>query len=153
MGFGCAPAASRRFMKSWRLSHASIVAYLSLNKQKAHGAPMVLVISNLPDFITKTGLKPEDFVLALKNTFKAGLDFMIFSRHDYVAKSFDPVPKLIRELKFTGMVGSRAYDSPLVKSAGMSSEVEPRIDEPLFVMRGGSVFEKIRLPQTEGAVK
>jgi S-DNA-T family DNA segregation ATPase FtsK/SpoIIIE len=130
---------------------AGIVAYLSLNKQKAHGAHMVLVIASLSDFISTTGLKADDFALALKNTFKAGLDFMIFSRHDYVAKSFDAVPKLIRELKFTGLVGARAYDSSLVKSMGNSTDAEPRIDEPFFVLRGGSVFEKIRLPQAKGA--
>lgn len=129
---------------------AGIVAYLSLHKQKARGTHLVLVVANLPDFITKTGLKAEDFALALKNTSKAGLDFMVFSRHDYVAKSFDPVPKLMRELKFTGLVGARAYDSPLVKSMGASNEAEPRTDEPFFVMRGGSAFETIRLPLTKG---
>lgn len=131
---------------------AGIVAYLSLNKQKSRGTPVVLVIANLADFISKTGVKPEDFVLALKNTYKAGLDFMIFSRHDYVAKSFDAVPKLIRELKFTGLVGARAYDSALVKSTGVSNEAEPRIDEPFFVIRGGGAFETIRLPLEKGTV-
>ncbi|MDR6865511.1 S-DNA-T family DNA segregation ATPase FtsK/SpoIIIE [Microbacterium resistens] len=131
---------------------AGIVAYLNLNKQKEQGVPTVLVIANLPDFITVTGLKPEDFVLALKNTFKAGLDFVIFSRHDHLAKSFDPVPKLLRELKFTGLIGARAYDSPLVKSMGASSEPEPNIDEPFFVLRGGSTFEKVKLPQARGTL-
>jgi S-DNA-T family DNA segregation ATPase FtsK/SpoIIIE len=129
---------------------AGIVAYLNLNKRKDKGAHTVLVIANLPDFIAGTGLKPEDFVLALKNTFKAGLDFVIFSRHDYLAKSFDPVPKILRELKFTGLVGARAYDSPLVKSMGTSTEPESGIDEPFFVLRGGSTFEKIKLPQATG---
>ncbi|PPF62126.1 type VII secretion protein EssC [Rathayibacter tritici] len=128
---------------------AGIVAYLSLNKQKAQGTPLVLVIANLPDFIASTGVKPDDFVLAVKNTFKAGLDFMIFSRHDYLAKSFDPVPKLLREQKFTGFVGARAYDSPLVKGMGTSTEPEPSIDEPYFVLRGGSAFEKVKLPQAQ----
>lgn len=129
---------------------AGMVAYLALNKQKAQGAPMVLVIANLADFIAKTDVKAEDFALAVKNTSKAGLDFMIFSRHDYVAKSFDAVPKLVRELKFAGLVGARAYDSPLVKSMGSSAEAEPRSDEPFFVLRGGGGFEKIRLPRSEG---
>ncbi|MFE4952225.1 type VII secretion protein EssC [Leifsonia sp. NPDC056665] len=127
-----------------------IVAYLELNKQKAHGSPMVLVIANLADFIAKTGIKPEDFALALKNTSKAGLDFMIFSHHEYIAKSFDAVPKLVRDMKFTGLVGARAYDSALVKSVGASNEAEPRNDEPFFVLRGGGVFEMIRLPQARG---
>jgi len=126
---------------------AGIVAYLNLNKKKEQGAHTVLVIANLADFIAKTGVKPEDFALAVKNTFKAGLDFVIFSRHDYVAKSFDPVPKLIRELKFSGLVGARAYDSALVKSMGSSNEPESGIDEPFFVLRGGSTFEKIKLPR------
>ncbi|MGH1525861.1 type VII secretion protein EssC [Leifsonia sp. L25] len=130
---------------------AGIVAYLNLNKKKDLGAHTVLVVANLGDFIAKTGVKPEDFALALKNTFKAGLDFVIFSRHDYIAKSFDPVPKLIRELKFSGLVGARAYDSALVKSLGISSEPEPRTDEPFFVVRGGSTFEKIKLPKQSGA--
>ncbi|WP_205881086.1 FtsK/SpoIIIE domain-containing protein [Leucobacter insecticola] len=130
---------------------AGIVAYLGLNKQKVQGTPMVLVIANLADFVVKTGLKPDDFVLALKNTFKVGLDFMIFSRHDYVSKSFDPVPKLLRDLKFSGLVGARAYDSALVKSMGTSTEPEPGVDEPFFVMRGGSMFEKIKLPRVKGA--
>lgn len=131
---------------------AGIVAYLSLSKQKTRGAHMVLVIANLADFIVKTALKPDDLALALKNSSKAGLDFMIFSRHEYVAKSFDPVPKLIRELKFTGLVGARVYDSPIVKSIGNSNEADPRVDEPFFVLRGGSAFEKLRLPQAKGGV-
>ncbi|MFE4467356.1 type VII secretion protein EssC [Leifsonia sp. NPDC056824] len=130
---------------------AGIVAYLNLNKQKEQGAHTVLVVANLADFIAKTGVKPEDFALAVKNTSKAGLDFVIFSRHDYIAKSFDPVPKLIRELKFSGLVGARAYDSALVKSMGSSNEPEPGIDEPFFVLRGGSTFETIKLPQARGA--
>ncbi|NQX11499.1 type VII secretion protein EssC [Microbacteriaceae bacterium VKM Ac-2855] len=130
---------------------AGIVAYLNLNKQKDQGIPTVLVIANLPDFIAGTGLKPEDFVLALKNTYKAGLDLVIFSRHDYLAKSFDPVPKLLRELSFTGLIGARAYDSPLVKSMGSSTEAEPGIDEPFFVLRGGRTVETIKLPQAKGA--
>lgn len=130
---------------------AGIVAYLNLHKKKDQGAHTVLVVANLMDFIAKTGLKPEDFALALKNTFKAGLDFVIFSRHDYIAKSFDPVPKLIRELKFSGLVGARVYDSALVKGMGSSNEPEPGVDEPFFVLRGGSSFEKIRLPRTTGA--
>lgn len=131
---------------------AGVVAYLGLHKKKVQGAHMVLVVADLADFIAKTGLKADDFVLALKNTFKAGLDFVIFSRHEYVAKSFDPVPKLVRELKFTGLVGARAYDSPLIKSTGSSNESEPRVDEPFFVLRGGNAFETIRLPQSKGAV-
>ena len=131
---------------------AGIVAYLGLTKQKTQGTPMVLVIANLADFIVKTGLKPEDFALALRNAPKAGLDFMIFSRHDYVAKSFEAVPKMLRELKFSGLVGARAYDSPLVKSMGNSNEADPRADEPFFVLRGGSAFEKVRLPRVGGAV-
>lgn len=131
---------------------AGLVAYLNLNKQKEQGVHQVLVIANLQNFITGTGLKPEDFVLALKNTYKVGLDFMIYTRHDYLAKSFDPVPKLLRELKFAGLIGARAYDSPLVKHMGVSSEPEPSIYEPFFVLRGGSTFEKIKLPQVRGVV-
>lgn len=130
---------------------AGLVAYLNLNKHKEQGAHTVLVIANLPDFITVTGLKPDDFVLALKNTFKAGLDVVIFSRHDYLAKSFDPVPKLLRELKFSGLIGARAYDSPLVKAMGSSTEPAASIDEPYFVLRGGSTFETVKLPRTIGA--
>ena len=131
---------------------AGIVGYLSLGRQKVRGVHQVLVIANLADFIAVTGVKPDDFVLALKNTFKWGLDFVIFSRHDYLSRSFDPVPKLLREVKFAGLVGARAYDSSLVKSTGVSSESESSIDEPFFVLRGGSTFEKIKLPQSDGVV-
>jgi S-DNA-T family DNA segregation ATPase FtsK/SpoIIIE len=129
---------------------AGIVAYLALSKQKAQGAQMVLVIANLADFIAKTAVKVDDFALALRNSSKAGLDFIVFSRHDYIAKSFDAVPKLVRELKFAGLVGARAYDSPLVRGMGSSFEPEPRTDEPFFVLRGGSTFEKVRLPRAKG---
>ena len=111
---------------------------------------MVLVIANLPDFISKTGLKGAEFALAVKNAPKSGLDFMVFSRHDYVARSLDEVPKLIRDLKFTGLAGARAYDSALVKTVGRSDEPEPRVDEPFFLLRGGSVFEKVKLPRLRG---
>lgn len=129
---------------------AGIVSYVALSKQKAQGAPMVLVIANLPDFISKTGLKGAEFALAVKNAPKSGLDFMVFSRHDYVARSLDEVPKLIRDLKFTGLAGARAYDSALVKTVGRSDEPEPRVDEPFFLLRGGSVFEKVKLPRLRG---
>jgi S-DNA-T family DNA segregation ATPase FtsK/SpoIIIE len=129
---------------------AGIVAYLALTKQKAQGTRMVLVIANLADFIAKSGVKVEDFALALKKTSKAGLDFMIFSRHDYIAKSYDAVPKVLRELKFAGLVGARAYDSPLVRGMGSSYEPEPSMEEPFFVFRGGSTFEKVTLPRAKG---
>lgn len=132
---------------------AGIVAYVALSKQKAQGAPMVLVIANLPDFIGKTGLNANEFALAVKNAPKAGLDFMVFSRHDYVARSLDEVPKLIRDLKFTSLVGARAYDSALVKTVGRSDEPEPRVDEPFFVLRGGSVSERVRLPRLRDGAK
>lgn len=131
---------------------AGIVAYLALHKRKTQGARMVLVIANLSDFVAKTGVKPDDFALALKNTSRAGLDFMIFSRHDYIAKSFETVPKLLREFKFAGLVGARAYDSALVKATGSSYEPEPRMDEPYYVVRGGSSFEKVRLPRLNGGM-
>jgi S-DNA-T family DNA segregation ATPase FtsK/SpoIIIE len=35
---------------------------------------------------------------------------------------------------------------------GNSNEADPRVDEPFFVLRGGSAFEKVRLPRVGGAV-
>jgi len=124
-----------------------MVGYVQLLKKKETGKPMLLVIANLQDFIQKTGISTSNFVLLLKNTYKAGLDILIFSPHEYIAKSFDEVPKAIRQLKFTGLVGSRIYDSPLLKGNGVSSEPELATQDAYFVLRGGSSFDKIKLPQ------
>ncbi|MBS7576414.1 type VII secretion protein EssC [Enterococcus sp. MMGLQ5-2] len=126
-----------------------IVGYLNLSKRKEKGTPMTLVIGNLTDFVVQTGIKAEDFVLALKHASKSGLDFIIFTPHDYLAKSFDSVPKLLREMKFTGIIGARAYDSPLIKVLGYSQEPEPALDEPYFVMRGGSTYSQLKLPRID----
>jgi len=130
---------------------AGMVGYVKLAKKHENGKPMLLVISNLQDFIQKTNLPASDFILALKNVYKAGLDILIFTPHEYIAKSFDDVPKAIRQLKFTGMIGARAYDSPLIKGTSNSREPELSIQDAYFVLRGGSSFDKMKLPQfTEG---
>lgn len=130
---------------------AGMVGYVKLAKKHKNGEQMILVISNLQDFIQKTNLSASDFVLALKNVYKAGLDILIFAPHEYIAKSFDDVPKAIRQLKFTGMIGARAYDSPLIKGTSNSREPELSIQDAYFVLRGGSSFDKMKLPQlTEG---
>ncbi|MCL2113906.1 MAG: type VII secretion protein EssC [Streptococcaceae bacterium] len=124
-----------------------IVGYMQLVKGHESGEPMLLVISNLQDFVQKTGIKVSSFVSALKTTYKAGLDILIFSPHDYIAKSFDEVPKTIRQMKFTGLIGSRIYDSPLIKGTGLSGEPELSIHDAYFVLRGGSSYDKVKLPQ------
>ncbi|AAK81629.1 S-DNA-T family DNA segregation ATPase FtsK/SpoIIIE [Clostridium acetobutylicum] len=126
---------------------AGMVGYVKLAKKHENGEPMLLVISNLQDFIQKTNLPASDFVLALKNVYKAGLDVLIFAPHEYIAKSFDEVPKAIRQLKFTGMIGSRAYDTPLIKGTSSSREPELSIQDAYFVLRGGSSFDKMKLPE------
>lgn len=123
-----------------------MVGYLQLAKKHESGEPMLLIISDLQDFVQKTGITASNFVLTLKNVYKAGLDILIFSPHEYIAKSFDEVPKVIRQLKFTGLVGARVYESPLIKSSGVSSESELSLQDAYFVLRGGSSFDKMKLP-------
>lgn len=107
---------------------------------------MLLVISDLQDFVSRTGIQATDFVLALKNTHRAGLDVMIFSSHHYMSSSYDLVPKALREMKFSGLIGSRAYDSDLIKLKTVSSEPELRENEAYFVTRGGASCDKLQLP-------
>ncbi|WP_172209932.1 type VII secretion protein EssC, partial [Lactococcus hodotermopsidis] len=125
---------------------SGIVAYLTLAKKKEQGEPMLIVISDLADFVAKTGLKVENLVLALKNTNKVGLNFIIFSPHEYFARSFEAVPKALRDLKFSGLIGARAYDSPVIKTTGHSQEPALLLHESFYVMRGGSLFDKLKLP-------
>lgn len=124
-----------------------IVAYMQLVKKHEQGVPTILVISDLQDFVQKTGIAATNLMSAFKTTFKSGLDIMVFSPHNYIAKSFDEVPKMMRQLKFTGLIGSRIYDSALVKSNGLSGETELNSWEAYYVTKGGSVHEKIKLPQ------
>ena len=131
---------------------AGIVGYLALAKQKEKGVPMTLIISDLSDFITKTEMKPENFVLALKQATKAGVNFIIFSPHEYIAQSFDAVAKLMRNLKFSGLIGARKYDSVLLKGQVSSQEPELDLYEAYYVMKGGAVHEKIRLPKQGGVL-
>jgi S-DNA-T family DNA segregation ATPase FtsK/SpoIIIE len=128
---------------------AGIVAYLSLVKQKEQGQSMIMVISDLTDFLAKTNIGVDNFILALKNTYKAGLDLIIFSKHDYLAKSFDALPKAMRTLKYIGLIGARVYDSSLIKGMGNSKEPDLDIDEAYFVLRGGVIADKIKLPRVD----
>ena len=89
----------------------------------------------------------NDFLVLLKNTYKAGLDIIIFGPHEYISKSFDDVPKVLRQLKFSGLVGSRIYDSALIKGTGSTSEAELSIQDSYFVIRGGSSYSKLKLPE------
>lgn len=124
-----------------------MVGYMQLARNHEQGEPMLLVISNLQDFVQKTNIKAVNLVSALKNTYKSGLDILIFSPHEYIAKSFDEISKAVRQLKFTGLIGSRAYESPLIKTPSRSSEPELNLQDAYFVLRGGSSFDKMKLPQ------
>ncbi|WP_460059227.1 hypothetical protein, partial [Pseudolactococcus yaeyamensis] len=128
-----------------------IVGYIKLLKKKEIGVPMTLIISNLSDFILKTNLKAEDFVLALKASSKVGLNFIIFTPHEYIAKSFEEIAKLIRPLKFSGLIGARVYDSPLLKGQTYSQEPELQLYEAFYTIKGGAVYEQIKLPKESGA--
>ncbi|MDR2833702.1 MAG: type VII secretion protein EssC, partial [Streptococcaceae bacterium] len=125
-----------------------MIDYVQLVKKKETGKPMLLVISDLQDFTKQTGISARDFIVLLKNTYKAGLDILIFSPHEYIAKSFDEVPKAIRQLKFAGLIGARIYDSPLLKGNCVSSEQELTLYDAYFVVKGGASFDKLKLPQT-----
>ncbi|WP_460059565.1 hypothetical protein, partial [Pseudolactococcus yaeyamensis] len=107
-------------------------------------------ISNLSDFILKTNLKAEDFVLALKASSKVGLNFIIFTPHEYIAKSFEAVPKAIRTMKFSGLIGERVYDSPLIKGQAHSQEPDLFLHEAFYVMKGGAIYDKLKLPKQRG---
>lgn len=124
-----------------------LVAYMKLVKAHEQGQSTILILSDLQDFVQKTGITKDNFVSALKTTFKAGLDIIIFSPHSYIGKSFDEVPKAIRQLKFNGLIGSRVYDSPLIKSNGLSKESELNSWEAYYVMKGGTAYDKVKLPQ------
>ncbi|MBR3120300.1 MAG: hypothetical protein IKF29_13875, partial [Oceanobacillus sp.] len=126
-----------------------MVGYGQLLKRHEVGESVILVISNIQDFIKKTAISASDFMVLLKNTYKAGLDIIIFSPHEYISKSFDDVPKAIRQLKFSGLIGSRIYDSALIKGSGLSSEPELDNQACYFVLRGGSAYDKIKLPKLE----
>ncbi|MCJ1996485.1 type VII secretion protein EssC [Lactococcus piscium] len=126
-----------------------MVGYGQLLKRHEVGESVILVISNIQDFIKKTAISASDFMVLLKNTYKAGLDIIIFSPHEYISKSYDDVPKAIRQLKFSGLIGSRIYDSALIKGSGLSSEPELDNQACYFVLRGGSAYDKIKLPKLE----
>ncbi|MCJ1969382.1 FtsK/SpoIIIE domain-containing protein [Lactococcus carnosus] len=126
-----------------------MVGYGQLLKRHEVGESVILVISNIQDFIKKTAISASDFMVLLKNTYKAGLDIIIFGPHEYISKSFDDVPKAIRQLKFSGLIGSRIYDSALIKCSGLSSEPELDNQACYFVLRGGSAYDKIKLPKLE----
>lgn len=126
---------------------SGLVGYLKLAKQKEQGKPMTVIISNLSDFITKTTIQAENFILSLKTGNKSGLNFIIFSPHEYMAKSFDTVPKLMRNLKYSGLIGERIYESALVKGSGQSQEPSLQLHEAYYVMKGGAVYDKVKLPK------
>jgi len=50
-------------------------------------------------------------------------------------------------LKFTGIIGARVYDSPLIKGTSNCREPEFSIQDAYFVLRGGSSFDKMKLPK------
>ncbi|MBC1925542.1 type VII secretion protein EssC [Listeria innocua] len=129
---------------------AGIVDYMKFAKKKEQGRPISVVISNLPDFIAKTNIQADDFALALKISHKVGLNFIIFAPHEYIAKSFDAVPKVIRKMKFSGLIGERAYDSILIKGQSHSQEPDLQFHEAFYVMKGGAIYDKLKLPKQGG---
>ena len=133
--------------KETRAIIKGMIGYGKLVKKHEVGESIILVISNIQDFIQKTAISANDFLVLLKNTYKAGLDIIIFGPHEYISKSFDDVPKVLRQLKFSGLVGSRIYDSALIKGTGSTSEAELSIYDSYFVIRGGSSYSKVKLPE------
>lgn len=126
-----------------------LAAYTKLAKNHEQGKPTILVISDLSDFLKKTNTKltTENLVNALKASVKSGLDIIIFSQHDYFAKSYEEGPKALRQMKFSGLIGARVYDSALMQGNGVSTEPMLNSWEAYYVMKGGAVYDKIKLPQ------
>ena len=58
----------------------------------------------------------------------------------------------MRNLKFSGLIGARKYDSVLLKGQVSSQEPELDLYEAYYVMKGGAVHEKIRLPKQGGVL-
>ncbi|MGN7797522.1 type VII secretion protein EssC [Leifsonia sp. 22587] len=125
---------------------ALLTEYLHLGGSRQRGEPQMLVIADLAHFVHTTRITPDVFVSSLRPATRAGLDVVIFSPHAYIAKSFDPVPKGLRELKFGGLIGARAYESPLIRTGGLSTEPDLHPDQVHLVSRGGSAYDKVKLP-------
>lgn len=74
---------------------------------------------------------------------------MVFSPHSYIAKSYDPMAKAIRAIKWEGVVSARVYDSALLQASGAYAEPVLAGNESYAAYKGGIAFTKIRLPQDD----
>lgn len=123
--------------------------YEMLAAEKRTGDPMTLVIADLASFVSASGLNADDVTGNIRLWHRAGLHLMVFSPHSYIAKSYDPMAKAIRAIKWEGVVSARVYDSALLQASGAYAEPVLAGNESYAAYKGGVAFTKIRLPQDD----
>ncbi|MDR0899599.1 MAG: type VII secretion protein EssC [Lactobacillaceae bacterium] len=124
-----------------------LAEYTKSAKEKQVSQNQYLIITDLKAFIDKTFITADDFKLSLKNAYKAGLNVIIFSPNNYISSTYDLASQAIRDsVKFNGFVGTRIYDSALIRASGSSYEEALPINQGYFIENSGSEYQRIKLP-------
>lgn len=122
-----------------------LAEYVKLAGSKDVGEQTFMYIPNLRLFFEKSGLTIDNFILTLKQAWRAGLYIIISDSINYIEKGFDLNVQELRKNITAGVVTARLNDTDTIKVMGSSLEKNLAGNEAYYFESQGTKYAKVRL--------
>ncbi|SNZ14040.1 DNA segregation ATPase FtsK/SpoIIIE, S-DNA-T family [Terribacillus aidingensis] len=114
------------------------------NSQNITEPEWLIQITDLQDFIERSGLTLDEVTYMMERGSKAGIHFIICSDYTYLGISYEQIPKYLRSQAIFGLVGMRLGDQDIFKQPYIRQEQYPEAYECYVAMDHQHV--KVKIP-------
>ena len=119
--------------------------YLKLAGNKQMGEKTFVYIPNVKEFLEKSNLAINNFVLTLKQAWRAGLYIIILDSINYIEKGFDINVQELRKVITAGIITARLNDTDMIRALGSSFEKPLSGNEAYYFESQGTKYAKVRM--------
>lgn len=119
--------------------------YLKLAGNKQIGEKTFVYIPNVKEFLEKSNLAINNFVLTLKQAWRAGLYIIILDSINYIEKGFDINVQELRKVISAGIITSRLNDTDMIRVLGSTFEKPLAGNEAYYFESQGTKYAKVRM--------
>src|SRR5699024_4363097 len=92
---------------------------------KVDGPKWLVLIADLKDVGERSKLEEEELAVLFDQSAKVGIHFSIAGNYNYIGRSFERIPKYVRNQSTVGIVSMRLGDQDLFKQSFISREKYP----------------------------